>query len=85
MIKFNLYSADWCSSCHTLEHTLEVLKEDGILDFKAISVDSEDGCNAVEEYGIKNIPFVVVEYPDGSTKTFAGTRTASELKDMVNG
>lgn len=82
-LKFVLYTADWCSSCKTLKTCLEHMRNDGQIDYLAVDIESVDGMDACDAYGIKNIPFtVVVDEDDNELGRFSGTRTVPELKEM---
>lgn len=56
------YHASWCKPCHVFEKTFNEAKQDEKykdIEFKSVDIESDEGLEECEKYGIKNIPTTI--------------------------
>ena len=78
MVKLFRFTAHWCNPCKMLA---KVLEQEGI-DIPTIDVDENKELAA--KYGIRSIPAIVIEQPNGSFEVISGPSLSNYHKDMLH-
>jgi glutaredoxin len=68
MIKVYRFTASWCQPCKALAKTLEAKG----FDVPAIDVDSESSKALMDEYSIRSVPTIVIDYGSNTFKKITG-------------
>lgn len=76
------FYADWCGPCKSLGRTLEELSEE-LKDVKFVKVNVEDCDSAAEEFGIRNVPTLII-FKDGEVKKKSvGSIPKDKIKQLI--
>ena len=76
------FYADWCGPCKSLGRTLEELSEE-LKDVKFVKVNVEDCESAAEEFGIRNVPTLII-FKDGEVKKKSvGSIPKDKIKQLI--
>ena len=76
------FFADWCGPCKSLGKTLEELSEE-LKDVKFVKVNVEDCDSAAEEFGIRNVPTLII-FKDGEVKKKSvGSIPKDKIKQLI--
>ena len=78
MVKIFRFTAEWCNPCKMLA---KVLEQEGI-DIPTIDVDKNKELAA--KYGIRSIPAIIIEQPNGSFEVISGSSLSNNHKDMLH-
>ena len=78
------FNAAWCGPCKMLAPVLEELSEEMAADAKFYSVDTDENPDLAKEYGIMNIPAVVVLKDGQKVDMNVGFVPKEALKDFVS-
>lgn len=83
MTVYDFY-ADWCNPCKSLASILEKVTSERNIEVKKINIE-EDMEDLAIEYGIRNIPTVIViDDNDNELKRFTGTKTETDLNKFFD-
>ncbi len=76
------FNATWCGPCKRFE---PVFEEAAKAHPEAIflSIDVDDNPKAAEQFGVHNIPMVVVLMPDGTTRSQVGAMEEAEFAEFL--
>lgn len=75
--------ADWCGPCKVVQKNIEDI-EKLHSDVYFIDVDAEEADDIVDEFGVRNVPVVlVVKNGEVDSKT-VGVQTQAQLEDRLN-
>jgi thioredoxin 1 len=76
------FYASWCGPCKSLGKTLEELSEE-LKDIKFVKVNVEDCDSAAEEFGIRNVPTLII-FKDGEVKKKSvGSIPKDKIKQLI--
>ena len=76
------FYANWCGPCKSLAKTLEELSEE-VDSVKFVKIDVEECDAAAEEYGIRNVPTLLV-FKDGELKKKSvGSIPKDRIKQLI--
>ena len=78
MVKIFRFTAEWCNPCKMLA---KVLEQEGI-DIPIVDVDKNKELAA--KYGIRSIPAIVIEQPNGSFDVISGSSLSNDQKDLLH-
>ena len=72
------FSAPWCGPCKSFKPVMERLSQE--LPIRFIDVDSEP--QLVAEYGVRNVPTIVVTQDGREINKRSGVLTESQVRDL---
>lgn len=76
------FYASWCGPCKSLARTLEELSEE-VDSVKFVKIDVEECDAAAEEYGIRNVPTLII-FKDGELKKKSvGSIPKDRIKQLI--
>jgi len=75
------FSADWCMPCKALGPTMNRISEQ--IPVSKINIDNET--TLTMEYGIRNIPTVVLVEDGKEIRRFSGNKSYNDVMDFCNG
>jgi thioredoxin-like negative regulator of GroEL len=73
------FTAPWCNPCKTLSANLGQV--DAKLPIEVVDIDVHP--EIAEEYGVRNIPTLIMLDGNTEIKRMTGTKTTKELKEWV--
>lgn len=75
--------AEWCGPCHVMEPVLADLATefDGTLKF--VKIDTEQNFQAMERYGVRGLPTLMVFTNGERARELTGGRSKSEIKKFL--
>ena len=81
------FSADWCMPCKALKKTLDILETDYAESVKFVNCDVEECDELCTEYGIMNVPTVMIfknnERVDGFTGNLSRDKIIEKIEKYV--
>jgi len=83
MIEIKKFEADWCGPCRMLKPVFQNLEETfgNSIKFSYINVDEDQ--KQASNYGVRSIPFVVVEKNGEVVKTLAGVQSKMVYEQIL--
>jgi len=81
MKKLLYFSADWCTSCQTLEPNINGLKSQIKIDKINIDYDA----TSVSLYSVQSVPTVILVENGQELRRFVGSKSQKEIIDFLNG
>jgi thioredoxin 1 len=76
------FFADWCGPCKSLSKTLEELSEE-LTSIKFVKINVENCDSAAEEFGIRNVPTLII-FKDGELKKKSvGSIPKDKIKSLI--
>lgn len=76
------FYASWCGPCKSLAKTLEELSEE-LESIRFVKINVEDCDSASEEYGIRNVPTLII-FKDGELKKKSvGSVPKDKIKQLI--
>ena len=76
------FYASWCGPCKSLAKTLEELSEE-LDSVKFVKISVEDCDSAAEEFGIRNVPTLII-FKDGEVKKKSvGSIPKDRIKQLI--
>ncbi|CBK74068.1 thioredoxin [Butyrivibrio fibrisolvens 16/4] len=78
------FNAVWCGPCKMLGPVLEEVSEEMADDAKFYSIDTDDNPDLAREYGIMNIPAIVVLKDGEKVDMNVGFVPKDTLKDFIS-
>ena len=82
MKQFLYISAAWCGPCRMLGPTMNQLQQEG---YSVRKVDADTESNIVQQYGVRNIPTVILVKNGQEVRRFTGVRSFNDIMDFING
>ena len=77
------FSAEWCMPCKILKRVLEELGTNYVAHFKFLNCDAEECPGLTEEYGIANVPAVLI-FKDGAiVDRFVGALPKNKIIEKI--
>lgn len=76
------FGAPWCNACNVLDQTLEKIEGEIKVPLEKINIDENPQYGM--EFGIKNLPTMVMLDGNTEVKRFVGIKTENELKEWLN-
>ena len=85
MVEIKKFEADWCGPCRMLKPTFEKLegKFGNSVKFSYINVDEQS--DLAGQYGVRSIPFVVVEKDGEVVQSVVGAQSEMTYENILNG
>ena len=85
MIEIKKFEADWCGPCRMLKPTFQKLEEQfgNSVKFSYINVDEQQ--ELASQYGVRSIPFVVVEKDGEVVQQVTGAQSVMTYENILNG
>ena len=86
MVKYKLlkFEASWCVPCKVVSFHLEKLKPKNP-NVEFISIDQKGNEDKFKEHGIRSVPTLVLQDPEGNTiRTMSGVMSASDIENFIN-
>jgi thioredoxin 1 len=85
MIEIKKFEADWCGPCRLLKPTFQKLEEKfgNSVKFSYINVDEQQ--ESASKYGIRSIPFVVIEKDGEVVQSITGLQSEITYSNILNG
>jgi thioredoxin 1 len=80
MKKILYFSSTWCGPCKNFKPIMESLSNEMAIQF----IDIDSNPQLVAEYGIRNIPTIVVTRDDRAVAKQAGVLTESQVRNLWN-
>jgi thioredoxin 1 len=80
MKKILNFGADWCTSCKSLDKTLERIETD--IPIEVIDIDEQP--DVATEYGIRGVPTLVMVEENNATKRLVGNKTIQEIEAFIH-
>lgn len=83
MIEIKKFEADWCGPCRMLKPTFTKLEEKfgSSVKFSYINVDENQEVSA--QYGVRNIPLVVIEKDGGEVQRLVGAQSELAYENIL--
>lgn len=75
------FSADWCSPCKALGPTMNRVSEQ--ISVTKVNIDNEPSLTT--QFGIRNIPTVVLVENGQEVRRFSGNRSYNDVIQFING
>ena len=76
------FFAEWCGPCKVFANTLEKL--DGMYpDVTFVKVDTEEEDDLVDEFGIRNLPTLIILKGDDVLERKSGNLPATEVSELI--
>ena len=72
------FSGEWCGPCKSFKPVMERLSQE--LPIRFVDVDSEP--QLVAEYGVRNVPTIVVTQDGREINKRSGVLTESQVRDL---
>jgi thioredoxin 1 len=84
MIEIKKFEADWCGPCRLLKPTFQKLEEKfgNSVKFSYINVDEQQ--ESASKYGIRSIPFVVIEKDGEVVQSITGLQSEITYSNILN-
>ena len=84
MVEIKKFEADWCDPCRMLKPTFTKLEEKfgSSVKFSYINVDEDQDTSA--QYGVRNIPLVVIEKDGKEVDRFVGRQSEQTYENAIN-
>ncbi|MDE6416247.1 MAG: thioredoxin family protein [Duncaniella sp.] len=76
------FNATWCGPCKRFEPVFEASAK-AHPEAIYLSIDVDDNPKAAEQFGVHNIPMVVVLMPDGTTRSQVGAMDEAEFAEFL--
>jgi thioredoxin 1 len=85
MVEIKKFEADWCGPCRMLKPTFQKLegKFGNSVKFSYINVDEQS--ELAGKYGVRSIPFVVVEKDGEVIQSVVGAQSEMTYENILNG
>ena len=85
MVEIKKFEADWCGPCRMLKTTFQKLegKFGNSVKFSYINVDEQS--DLAGQYGVRSIPFVVVEKDGEVVQSVVGAQSEMTYENILNG
>ena len=85
MVEIKKFEADWCGPCRMLKPTFQKLegKFGNSVKFSYINVDENQ--ELANQYGVRSIPFVVVEKNGEVVQSVVGAQSEMTYENILNG
>ena len=85
MVEIKKFEADWCGPCRMLKPTFQKLegKFGNSVKFSYINVDEQS--DLAGQYGVRSIPFVVVEKDGEVVQSVVGAQSEMTYENILNG
>lgn len=80
MKKILYFSATWCQPCKNFKPIMESLSNEMVVQF----IDIDSNPQLVAEYGIRNVPTIVVVNNGQVSSKQAGVLTESQVRNLWN-
>lgn len=78
MVKLFRFTASWCQPCKMLA---KVLEQENI-DIPAVDIDAQP--ELAKKYGIRSVPTIVIEQPNGDFELIVGASLSNYHKDVIH-
>ena len=76
------FNAGWCPSCQNMKPTISQLKKTGI---QIAEIDVDYDAQYVQQYGIKNIPALVLLENGNEVRRSIGYKDMNQVNTFING
>lgn len=77
--------AEWCGPCKMMKKVLEKVEEDNPrVNVIKINVDEAESKELVNQFGIRNIPTIVVFKRDEEVQRAIGMKQPSQIQEIIN-
>ena len=85
MVEIKKFEADWCGPCRMLKPTFQKLegKFGNSVKFSYINVDEQS--DLAGQYGVRSIPFVVVEKDGEVVQSVVGAQSEMTYENILKG
>jgi thioredoxin 1 len=85
MIEIKKFEADWCGPCRMLKPTFQKLEGEfgNSVKFSYINVDEQQ--ELANQYGVRSIPFVVVEKDGEVVQSVVGAQSEMTYSNILKG
>lgn len=78
-----LFSAEWCGPCKIIKSNLEKIENELRDEYKIVKVDISENVKSTKNFGIKNVPTVVLVDDKKEIGRFIGARTPEQIKKFL--
>ena len=84
MIEIKKFEADWCGPCRMLKPTFTKLEESLGSSVKFTYINVDENQEIAQQYGVRNIPLVVVEKNGEEVERFVGVQSEQTYETALN-
>lgn len=74
------FSAPWCAPCKRLAPLVDKLQQELADTVTFTKINADEDRDAVETYGIRGIPTLIIRQQDTTVMTLVGEKTEEELR-----
>lgn len=74
------FSAPWCAPCKRLAPLVDKLQQELADTVTFTKINADEDHDAVETYGIRGIPTLIIRQQDTTVMTLVGEKTEEELR-----
>lgn len=87
-VKLMKFWASWCAPCRFMAPVVEGVLNDGLysdVELVSINIDDETGQAAAREFGVRNIPtLVLLDNNNRVVNTLVGTASEAQVREFLS-
>lgn len=84
MITVKKFSASWCNPCKALAPVFEDIRRQYSGNVSFENIDIEQNASAVQKYGVRSVPTVIIEKDGREVQRFVGLSSKLAYVNAIN-